>query len=381
MLEQGYQWVYAAFYFDLLIILMIRAFQMNNQTVINDHGLIKTKSFSKLLAVVFIAPLAFIAGSRTSFIDTGDYIEMYKLVGSDLKNIDFSKFASNIEKGYLYFTCVLNKISSDPQLLFFVSSIIICSFFVVFVYSNCEDVPFGLLIFLCRMWTDSMNGLRQCLVAAILCYAWTIWAKSGRKVKNDIIFALFILLLATLHKSVLICLVVFLISRGNFLNIGTKIVIVATLVIFFIPGAYSLIFENMFFDDYANYENDNGTMGIMRFCVNAVPFVLILILKLIEKDKLSFSDDINNWMMNICLFDFCCSVLALKMVFFARLSIYFGIFNAVMIPNLVHRIFKTKSSLIFVKIFAFSLYLIFFLYQMDAYGGYMQNIGLFFLDQ
>lgn len=378
MLEYGYQWVYAAFYTDIIMLLIIALFRMPLPELVNDHGLKKEYSYSKVLGFLFLIPITYISASRTYFIDTIDYMRMYKAVGSDFSAIDFEYFPT-VEKGYLYFTCFLNKISSDPQILFIITSIVIYVSFIMFIYKNCCDVPFALMIFMCQSWTSTMNGMRQFFAAAVTYLAWNYWAYSDKKWKKHIVLILAVLIAMQFHKSAIIVLLVFYMCKGKLFNVKTIIVLLGSFVIFMFPFVYDFLFEVLLSEsDYANYENVSNGMGLMRFLVGCVPIVLVLINKAMFKYENDDENDISNWMMNVVIFNFCCSLLSLKMVYFARLATYFGLFSGVMVPNIINKCFKGKSYL-YIKVFAFFLYIIYFLYQMYAYGDYMKLFDLCFL--
>lgn len=379
MLTKGYQWVYFAFYIDMVVMLLVGIFRSRLPQPINEKGLVKEYRYSKILGFAFYLPITIIAACRTYFIDTADYVLMYEHTLPDFSTIH-DGMTGDIETGFLYFLALLNRITSDPQILFIISSIIINYCFIKFIYDNCVDVPFALMIFLCQTWTDSMNGLRQFLVAGIVCIAWNKWAKSERKILNDLLFVALIVLCMQFHKSVLICAVIFLITRGKLFNIGTIVSIVGTIALYAIPSVYRFLFEIVFASDsYSEYETTNSGMSVMRLLVCAVPLIFIILQYYINREDAENPHDITNWMMNIAIFSFCCSLLAMKMVYFSRLSIYFDMFNIVLIPNLIDKAIKNNVKVV-IKIAAFILYTVFFLYQMKAYGGYMKAFDLCFLN-
>lgn len=379
MLTKGYQWVYFAFYIDMVVMLLVGIFRSRLPQPINEKGLVKEYRYSKILGFAFYLPITIIAACRTYFIDTADYVLMYEHTLPDFSTIH-DGMTGDIETGFLYFMALLNRITSDPQILFIISSIIINYCFIKFIYDNCVDVPFALMIFLCQTWTDSMNGLRQFLVAGIVCIAWNKWAKSERKILNDLLFVALIVLCMQFHKSVLICAVIFLITRGKLFNIGTIVSIVGTIALYAIPSVYRFLFEIVFASDsYSEYETTNSGMSVMRLLVCAVPLIFIILQYYINREDAENPHDITNWMMNIAIFSFCCSLLAMKMVYFSRLSIYFDMFNIVLIPNLIDKAIKNNVKVV-IKIAAFILYTVFFLYQMKAYGGYMKAFDLCFLN-
>lgn len=371
------KWVYYAYFANIFIILLMEVGKRPQPIAINDRGLIKEYHYSKVLSFLFLIPITIVSASRTYFIDTIDYIRMYKAVGTDFASIDFEYFG-NVEKGYLYFTAFLNRITDDPQLLFIVSTILIYVCFIIFAYDNSEDLPFSLLLFMCLEWTGTMNGMRQYMAASIVYIFWNYWSKSKQKWYNHLIMIAGIVLAMQFHKSAIICILVYFLARGNFFNLGMKILGVGTFAMFLFPPIYRYVFEVLLTDDtYSSYENVSEGMGIMRFIVGCVPIVLCIIYANVNKERVHDKCDINNWMMNMMLFSFYCSVLALKMVFFSRLGGYFGWYVIVMIPALIKKSFRPDVAKI-IKMVAIIMYIIFFLYQMKALGGYMEKFAVCF---
>ena len=371
------KWVYYAYFANIFIILLMEVGKRSQPIAINDRGLIKEYHYSKVLSFLFLIPITVVSASRTYFIDTIDYIRMYKAVGSDFASIDFEYFG-NVEKGYLYFTAFLNRITDDPQLLFIVSSILIYVCFIIFTYDNSEDLPFSLMLFMCLSWTGTMNGMRQYMAASIVYIFWNYWSKSKQKWYNHLIMIAGIVLAMQFHKSAIICIFVYFLARGSFFNLGMKILGVGTFAMFLFPSIYRYVFETLLADDaYSSYENVSEGMGIMRFIVGCVPIVLCIIYANVNKERVHDKCDINNWMMNMMLFSFYCSVLALKMVFFSRLGGYFGWYGTVMLPALIKKSFSPNVAKI-IKMVAIIMYIIFFLYQMKAYGGYMETFAVCF---
>lgn len=367
------QWLYGAFVLALFAIFIGFATQ-KRRFVHDDAGNHIKNIYSKALAFLYMLPLIFVSAFRHSFIDTNDYRYMYEVIGTNWNNV-FNGKVPDVEKGYLFFTYILNLISKDSQLLIIVTTIIITICFVKFICLEAYDISFSLLLYLCQYWVDTMNGVRQILVAAIVCMVWKKWSQCSGMI-NNVLFIVTLIALSSFHKSILICIPVFLVARGELLNKGIVLCVLSALAMVAVPSLYHLVFSFLLrSSEYSDYISESASMGGMRFIVSCVPFVLVWLYysKIYRREAIKNQKMI--WMMNISVFNFCCDLLALKMVYFARIGLYFEVFNFILIPYLIDKCF-TKQSAKFMKIIATLMYIVFFCYQIQAYGGYASGFKL-----
>lgn len=367
-------WLYGAYIVSLLLILLIELTKRYN---VNKKGIVEKKYYNPMLIFMYICPLTYVAACRYSFWDTSDYRLMYEAIGESFVNV-FNNTVSHVEKGYLLFTALLNRISHNSQFLIIVSSIFILFIACYFLYKESTDIPLSFLIFSSQIWMATMNGLRQYMVAATLWLVWRKWSKSTQCKKNDLLFILAILLMALFHKSVLICIPIFFCTRGKLWNKKVIVCIGTALVMIFVSPIYNLIFNFLLGGtEYAGYVDTNATMGISRFIICCFPVILIWLYYFIYLRNNNNKSNKVIWMMNLSCLNFVCNILALKMVYFARIGIYFSIFDLIIIPYCIDKCF-TKNSRKIIKILLFAFYAFFFYKQMIAYGGYATGFQLFY---
>lgn len=367
-------WLYGAYIISIILTLLIG---LTKKSRINVNGILEQKQYNIVMIFMYISTLTYVAACREHFWDTDDYRLMYEAVGNSFDNV-FNDTTGHVEKGYLIFTAFLNKISHDSQFLIIVSSIFILFVTCFFLYKESTDLTISFLIFSSQIWMATMNGLRQYMVAATLWIVWIKWSNSERCRKNDLLFILSIVLMASFHKSVLICVPLFFCARGKLFNKKIITCIVVAILMFFISPVYNFVFDFLLGGtEYSNYVDTSATMGNSRFIFSCFPILLICLYYYIyikngknESDKISL-------IMNLSCLNFIFNILALKMVYFARIGIYFGIFDLLVIPYCINKCFTEKSCKI-IKILLFVLYAFFFYKQMIAYGSYATNFQLFY---
>jgi len=142
------------------------------------------------------------------------------------------------------------------------------------------------------------------------------------------------------------------------------------------PPLYELAFKTFTSGtSYANMIDSESTMGVLRLLISAAPVVLCLIYRFSKKNEEIGATDA--WMMNLMLFGFLFSLLSLKMVYFARMRMYFNIFLTITLPFVVNRLFSKKQRNVMIWIISL-LYIAVFVYQLGAYGDEVTNFRLFF---
>lgn len=354
----------------ILVMLVVVGLEISRKKVVRNNEVSRYR-YCVFGVVMFAILLMFISGFRERFIDTSDYRLMYEAIGTNLDNV-FNNTVSRVEKGYLFFTYLLNCISTDSQFLLIVTSIIVNAIYVRKIYKYSEDVPFSLFLYFVLSFVGTMNGLRQTLAASIsiLFFEWILEKKTVR-------YVLLILLLTTIHKSVLICILVYFIVRGKFFNFGIKGALIFSMLMLVAPSGIILVLEEILGDSgYAAYLNSTEGMNVFRFLVSSVPIVLIVIFHKYNKEHDIIEDYALTTMMNICFVNLAASIMALKILFFGRISMYFTIYSLILMPTIIRRIFNYRSAFL-LKISAIILYSLYFTYQVKAYGG-MHSFKLIF---
>ncbi len=136
--------------------------------------------------------------------DTTTYLRFFRNI---LETTDFKAFVetNRFEKGFIYFTALLTKISTDRQILLIVSGIIVCISFGRFFYKYSELPWLSVYMFLTLQFFDlSMSGLRQILAISILLFSYDFLIQ-----KRFWPFLFICLLAASFHTSAIVFIVLF----------------------------------------------------------------------------------------------------------------------------------------------------------------------------
>lgn len=368
-------WLYTGFFASILLALCAGSrvrFVLSNNIKINR----KEKNYNSFFTFLFFGLLTFIAVCREDFVDTWDYRYMYEQIGPNIENA-FNDTVPRVEKGYLFITALLNKISTDSQFLLIVFGIltILCFSAVILKYS--ESVSFSLILFSCNMWISCMNGLRQIFVASLISLVGALWISANTSKKKIFGFICLVLLLSTIHTSALFAIPFYFMAKGKFFNKWIIGFCFITLLLFLIPPFYNLIFELMSAAglSYGNMLDTESSMGVPRLIISAAPMLLCLIYYYLNPSK--EQDKTITWMMNLILIGFLFSILSLKMVYFSRMRMYFNIFSTITLPYVVNKLF-VKEQRVLITCIINVLYIAIFLYQLTAYGDEVTNFRLFF---
>lgn len=368
-------WLYTGFFASILLALCAGSrvrFVLSNNIKINR----KEKNYNSFFTFLFFGLLTFIVVCREDFVDTWDYRYMYEQIGPNIENA-FNDTVPRVEKGYLFITALLNKISTDSQFLLIVFGILTILFFSAVILKYSESISFSLILFSCNLWISCMNGLRQIFVASLISLVGALWISANTSKKKIFGFICLVLLLSTIHTSALFAIPFYFMAKGKFLNKWIIGFCFITLLLFLIPPFYNLIFELMSAAglSYGNMLDTESSMGVPRLIISAAPMLLCLIYYYLNPSK--EQDKTITWMMNLILIGFLFSILSLKMVYFSRMRMYFNIFSTITMPYVVNKLFVKEQRVLITWIINV-LYIAIFLYQLTAYGDEVTNFRLFF---
>ncbi len=329
--------------------------------------------YSSLLLFIFGGALIFVAGFRNGFVDTATYRQLYERVGIDYAFAFTDEM--ELETGFKLFMIFLNRITSDSQVLIFLTSFVILSIEIKQICKYSSDIPFSLLLYFLLSFMGTMNGIRQCLAAAILFLAFDWILK-----RKTIPYILLVLLVSTIHTSALICIPLYFVLSGKRLNWGVWIFLAAILAVFAFPATADALLQDILKDSaYEEYVSNQEKMGTMRLVVAAVPTLLALLYSHFARINRAQVSRITSVLINMQLVNFGFTLMGLKMLYYARLSMYVSYANILLLPITIKGCFRGKDAAL-VKAAAIILYTIFFVYQIISYDkyGYMRSFYLIF---
>lgn len=269
--------------------------------------------------------------------DWDSYISFYR---------DFNKSDLLIEPGYKW----LNNFYSKENIPYTVFLLSINSFSMYLIYKflnkNCSQVFVALLIFISDSYFHfNLSGVRQAISLAIVCYAINCFID-----RKYILYIILTLLASSFHISALIALLIFLIPR-NSRNIYSHILKIFPMLIFSV-----IIFNNYPIDlleeKITYYLSNNESATISSFLLGIIRRIIPLIIIIYFWPKFKLVQNIQ-FFINIYLVG-----LVIYLIFYwisvdvaTRLSIYFLIYECIIISNIIFNIKSLTSRVIIVTFY------------------------------
>lgn len=314
---------------------------------------------------------SFLMGCRFGFVDTATYKLMLRRIGTDFSNL-LNPAVAKIEVGFNIWMILCNIVSkSNEQFFVFITTAVTLAFVFIYLYQESMNGGLSIFLFITLYSFTFINGIRQSFVASI-------FALSYHKYKDRPAIMVFICaLLSLFHNSMLLLIPLYLCSRGKFFNWKIKALFCFSVLCVTAPGTIDWILNSILSNRYidslavANY----GAGGI-RILVNSLPAFLMLLARKITEKRIKQNDTMDN----ILFIDFLINLCSIRSTYFARMSIYFGLFLCSYYPSILKKIFNRNSqkyAIMLVVLF----YSIFYLYQASAFEryGYLREFYLYFM--
>ena len=346
----------------LLLSLIVWYWNGTNYELVTINGQ-QEKRARWIQAIIFFGVVIFFCGLRSGIADTGTYIHMFKnYYPNSVSAIEWNDDIK--DKGFYLLTTMYKQfVSSDWQGWLFLIALIsgVCTMRAFKKYS--VDFGFSCFLFIATtIFTYLVNGMRQYICVAIV-FACIDLVLERKLIK----FLMLILLLSTIHVSVIIFIPVYFIMNIKPWSIQMFIVILIALVfgLFFeqLFPMFSGLLEETQYEGYISYIETQGVgSNVIRLAIAAIPCVLAFLGRQTVREE-------GNSLVNVCVN---MSVINLCLYFVAtfssgmvmgRMTIYFDIFNLLLLPWLLKHVFTSKSRRIITLLCVF-FYTIYFYYQM-----------------
>lgn len=304
---------------------------------------------NRLLVLMIATILILVSGLRNNIGDTVFYIHSYNTVDFS-QNIEFKG-----DFGFNLYQMILQKISKDPQLLIFMTAFITISLIVYTLAKYSGMFELSIFVFITAgMYTVSMNGIRQFMAAAI-CFTATKYIQNGnwKKYMAVVLFA------STIHQSALILIPIYFIVRSKAWSKLTLILLVSSIFIvlgfnYFTEALFSALGDS----HYGQYGNiSEGGANVLRLVVVLAPVVLAFVGRRKLQEVLQNSDYIINMSLINALF----MLIATQNWIFARFTIYFGLYNLLLISWIIRVFLKRDQRFVYYMILV--CYFIYYYYE------------------
>lgn len=326
-----------------------------NLTLNSNYEMRSYKHTNKMLFVFAVVFLIVIAGLRSSVGDTGYYLYSFQNLPVTITNIlDIRDW------GYTIYSSVIKIFFKHPQSILLVSSILTLGLISKTLYNKSKSLSYSVFLFITSgIYLSTMNGLRQYLAGAILFFMIDDLINNRKKK-----YFIWTLILSTVHASALVMIPVFYLVREEAWSKKVILLMFLSLMTFlsfdYLFGFFSWILSMTQYDGFVDSFGTVAYSGtnILRIFVAFVPVALGFIFR----KKLAVRMPNFNIYMNFSLLNFIVLLFASYNWIFARLSIYFGLYNLIFLPGIFYFAFNKKIRLLIMYVAAI-LYLIFFYFE------------------
>lgn len=315
----------------------------------------KRKKSNIVFIVVALISLILVSGCRYKVgTDYTTYLEIYVYNGGDEINFQGGEVGFDILVKLLY------RISTNPQLLFFVTAVFTNIAMVWFIKKYSVKFSLSMYLYITTfLYYNTMNGLRQYIASAILISGYK-YILNGNFKK----YFIFIAIAYLFHSSATIMIPIFFIVRGKtYSKINAIVLIIFALAFVFYSRFVNVLFSFMGDSKYGYYgeimgDTSNGA-NVIRIIVWILPVALIL---LYRKRALKVGGKNLEIELNLCMIGMLFMFLAYRHVFYARFCMYFDVYYLLLIPRICsifdERTNKALKIAIIVGYFAYSTMLL-----------------------
>ncbi|MEB9893199.1 EpsG family protein [Bacillus cereus] len=305
---------------------------------------------NRLLVAAVCFVIVMVAGLRKNIGDTFFYMHAYAL-----KNFTWATIATEKDVGFNLFQMLLKQISEDPQILIFVTALITNVLIVLVMHRYARLFELAMYVYITSgAFIVSMNGIRQYMAAALL-FAATAYLLNGSWKRYMVVVAL----ASVFHMSALILIpLYFIVRREAWTGMTFGLLAAGVLIVGLFNQFSDLLFSALSETQYGEYkEFKEGGANIIRVGFYMMPLLVAYWGR--DKLRMLFADiDI---IVNLSLIGSFFMLISTQNWIFARLAIYFNLYQIVLTSWIVMAFRKKDQKLIYLCILV--IYGIYFTYE------------------
>jgi transmembrane protein EpsG len=305
---------------------------------------------NKLLIFGVLLSLVLISGLRTNIGDTGAYKHAYVL-----NNFTWEYITSQKDIGFGILQMVLKKYSNNPQIMLFTTALITNVLIVSTFYKYSRMFELCIFVYITNgFFLTTMNGIRQCLAAAIV-FAATKFLLEGSWKR----YMLVVLLAATVHETALMLIpIYFIVRRKAWTRTTFSLLILAIFIVIGFNQFTEVLFAAIQDTQYGGYKDfAEGGANVIRVAVEGAP----LLVAFLGREKLRKILPNSDFIVNMALLGFIFMIISTQNWIFARFAIYFSLYQFILISWIVKLFKENNQRLVYYAILIF--YLIYHYYD------------------
>lgn len=321
---------------------------------------------SMLCGIITYAYIIFWVGIRSGVADTATYIAMFKNYSTDLSVIpSYWNISQNKNPGFDTLNVIFKHFVSEDYHVWLMTIAILTGIpIMIKLREKSTNFFFSSYLFITSiLFFWMLNGMRQFLVVSIMFFA-SDWIEK----KKTIRFVLLVLIMSTIHFTVLVMIPMYFIAIEK--PFGKKVILFMALLIAFIAflnpfisSIENLMVETAYSGFSQQFAQDDGVNPIRVMVMLVTPIIAFIGRKIIEEK--------NNTCINICvnMSVICAGIYFLGIftsgILVGRLPVYFEMYNLVLLPYLMKECFTKRSVKIVFGICAIC-YFSFYWIQMNS---------------
>jgi transmembrane protein EpsG len=305
---------------------------------------------NKMWVLGVMLSLVVVSGLRSNIGDTFFYKHIYLTQEFTWEYINSQK-----DIGFGILQMILKRFSSDPQILIFTTAFVTNILIILVLYKYSRLFELSIYVYITGgLFLVSMNGMRQCLAAAIV-FTATKYIINGNAFK----YILVILFASTFHESTLVLIPIYFLIRNKAWSKATLVLLFASVLIVIGFDKFSgILFSAIKDTQYGVYQDSTeGGANVIRVAVYGAPLVIAYF----GRERLREIFPQSDYFVNMTIIGLVFMVISTQNWIFARFSIYFNLYQLILISWIIKLFNYKDQKLIYFGLFV--CYLFYYYYE------------------
>jgi transmembrane protein EpsG len=239
---------------------------------------------------------------------------------------------------------ILKNFTNDPQLMIFITAFITNVLIIGVFYKYSRMIELSIFVYITSgFFITSMNGIRQCLAAAIV-FAATKFLFDGNWKR----YFLVVLIATSIHETAIILIPIYFIVRRKAWTRATFFLIsIAIIVVLGFNQFSTVLFAAIQDTQYGGYKDfAEGGANVIRVAVEGAP----LLIAFFGREKLKTIMPNSDYIVNMAVLSLVFMIISTQNWIFARFSIYFTLYQFILISWVVKLFKESNQRLIYFTI-------------------------------
>ncbi|MFK9089957.1 EpsG family protein [Bacillus salipaludis] len=299
---------------------------------------------NKILIFGVLLSIVLVSGLRANIGDTFFYKHIY-----ETNDMTWEYVTSQKDIGFGILQMFLKNFSDNPQILIFTTAFITNLLIILVLYKYSRQFELSIYVFITSgFFIISMNGIRQCLAAAIV-FAAAKYLFEGSLKR----YMLVVLVASTIHATTLMLIpIYFIVRRKAWTKTTFTLFLLAIIIVVGFNQFTEVLFAAIKDTQYGGYKDfTEGGANVIRVAVEGIP----LFIAFLGREKLRRIMPNSDYIVNMALLGFIFMIISTQNWIFARFALYFSLYQFILISWIV-KLFKEKDQkLIYFAILIFYL--------------------------